>query len=155
MFLFTHVTLKDLPEILAIERASFNNPWSKESFTNELSGPLSCTIIAKSSSDSLACGYCCYRVITPEAELLRIAVRPEERLDGVGRALLDEMFRLLRLQQVTTVYLEVSETNQAALALYKKSGFLVTGRRPGYYDQDTTAALLLQRNLLFKVGTKG
>ena len=147
MFIFTDATLNDLPEILAIERASFKNPWSKKSLTSELANPLANTIIAKSSRNSSVYGYSCCKIIVPEAELLRIAITPECRRQGTARALLDEIFKLLHLQQVTTVFLEVSETNQAALALYKKSGFLVTGSRPGYYDQGTTAALLLQRDL--------
>ncbi len=147
MILFTHATLKDLSTILEIEHASFEHPWSKESLAGELSDPLSSIIIAKSSSNPDVCGYSCYKIIPPEAELLRIAVRHEGRRQGTAQALLNEMFRLLRLRQVVTVYLEVSEINRAAIALYKKSGFLVTGSRPGYYDHGTTAALLLQRDL--------
>jgi ribosomal-protein-alanine N-acetyltransferase len=148
LFIFTYATLEDLPELLEIERISFKIPWSKENLSSELSDPLSHTIIAKSSCNSYLCGYICYKIIPPEAELLRIAVRHEGRRQGTAQALLNEMFRLLQLRQVVTVYLEVSETNRAAIALYKKSGFLVTGSRPGYYDHGTTAALLLQRDLL-------
>ncbi len=147
MFIFTHATIKDLPEILAIERASFNNPWGEESFAGELSNPLSSTIIAKSPCNSIVYGYICCKVIPPEAELLRVAVKPDGRRRGAGRALFDEIFRILRLQQVATLHLEVSETNRAALVLYEKSGFLLNGRRPGYYDHGTTAALLLRRDL--------
>ncbi|MEA1922916.1 MAG: ribosomal protein S18-alanine N-acetyltransferase [Pseudomonadota bacterium] len=147
MFIFTYATLEDLPELLAIERTSFEHPWSKESLAGELSDPLSSIIIAKSSSNPDICGYSCYKIIPPEAELLRVAVSPEGRRQGTAKALLNEMFSLLRLRQVVTVYLEVSETNRAAIALYKKSGFLVTGSRPGYYDHGTTAALLLQQDL--------
>ena len=147
MFIFTYATLEDLPELLAIEHTSFEHPWSKESLAGELSDPLSSIIIAKSSSNPDICGYSCYKIIPPEAELLRIAVRPECRRQGTAQALLKEMFRLLRLRQVVTVYLEVSETNRAAITFYEKSGFFVTGNRPGYYDHGTTAALLLQRDL--------
>ena len=147
LFIFTHATIEDLPEILAIEQASFNSPWSEESLVSELSSPLSSTIIVKSPCKAIVYGYSCCKIIPPEAELLRVAVRPKGRRRGAGRAMLNEMFRLLRLQQVATIYLEVSEINRSAIALYEKSGFVVTGNRPGYYDDGATAALLLRRDL--------
>ena len=147
MFIFSHATFNDLPEILAIEQASFKNPWSQESLASELSDPLTNTIIVKTSPYTFIYGYSCYKIIPPEAELLRIAISPKSRRRGTARALLDEMFKLLRFKKVTTVFLEVSETNQAAINLYKKSGFSVTGRRSGYYDQGKTAALLLQKEI--------
>ena len=147
LFIFTHATIEDLPEILAIEQASFSKPWSEESFFSELSSPLSSIIIVKSSCKAIVYGYSCCKIIPPEVELLRIAVSPERRRCGVGRALLNEMFRFLRLQQVATIYLEVSEVNRSAIALYEKLAFVVVGNRPGYYDDGATAALLLRRDL--------
>ena len=142
MFIFTFATLEDLPDILAIERDSFKAPWSKESLSSELADPLSSIIIAKSSSSLYPCGYICYKIIPPEAELLRIAVRSECRQQGCAQALLSEMIRLVQLREVTTIYLEVSEINRAAINLYVKLGFSITGSRPRYYDHGTTAALL-------------
>ncbi|MCD6430259.1 MAG: ribosomal protein S18-alanine N-acetyltransferase [Deltaproteobacteria bacterium] len=147
LFIFTHATIEDLPEIVAIEQASFSKPWSEESLFSELSSLLSSTIIVKSSCKAIVYGYNCCKIIPPEADLLRIAVRPKRRRCGVDRALLDEMFRFLRLQQVATIYLEVSEVNRSAIALYEKSGFVVVVNRPGYYDDGATAALLLRRDL--------
>ena len=145
IFTFTDATIKDLPEIMAIEQASFSTPWSEGSLAGELSDPLSCTIIAKSPCKTIAYGYICCKVVPPEAELLRIAVNPEFRRRGVARSLLNEIFRVLPLQEVTELHLEVSEINHKAIALYKKMGFLLCGRRPGYYGDGATAALLLQR----------
>lgn len=102
MVILTYATLEDLSELLAIEQASFEHPWSKESLAGELSDPLSSIIIVKSSNNSYLCGYICYKIIPPEAELLRIAVRSECRRQGVAQALLDEMFRFLRLRKVVT-----------------------------------------------------
>ena len=147
MFSSVKATIKDLPEILTIEQASFKNPWSKESLATQLSNPLSFTIIAKSSCKSITYGYSCCRVIFPEAELLRVAVSPELRQHGIAKALLSDIFKFLHLQQVIDLHLEVSEKNHEAIALYEKTGFLLKGRRPGYYDKGATAALLLERKL--------
>lgn len=147
MLLITTATLKNLSPILEIEQASFKHSWSTESLAGEFSDPLSTVIIAKPYNCSNIYGFCCYKTVPPEAELLRIAVRPEKRRQGIAKVLLDEVLRLLHLQQVTTVFLEVSETNRGAIALYKNSGFLAGGSRPGYYNHGTAAALLLRRNL--------
>ena len=147
LFIFAQATIENLPEILSIEQVSFSKPWSEESLFSELSSPLSSTIIVKSPCETNIYGYSCCKVIPPEAELLKVAVRPIRRRCGVGQALLDEMFRFLRLQQVATIYLEVSEINRSAMSLYEKSGFAVVGNRPGYYDDGATAALLLRRDL--------
>ncbi len=147
LFIFAHATLEDIPELLSIEEASFSKPWSEKSLISELSSPLSSTTIVKSPCETIIYGYSCCKVIPPEAELLKVAVRPKRRRCGVGQALINEMFRFLRLQQVSSIYLEVSEVNRSAIALYKKNGFTVIGNRPGYYDNGTSAALLLQRAL--------
>ena len=147
MLTFVNATIKDIAEILAIEQSSFKHPWSRGSLAGEFSDPLSTIIIARSSCQTITYGYSCYRVIYPESELLRIAVNPELRGRGIGRSLLDECLRRLQLLQIKTIYLEVSESNQEAIALYKKRGFWVSGRRSGYYDNGATAALLLQLNL--------
>lgn len=143
---FIDATIKDLSEILAIEQDSFSSPWSKKNLAGELANPLSSTIIAKSSCTNSTYGYSCCKVVCPEAELLRIAVVPELRRCGVASSLLNETFRVLQLQQVAELHLEVSEINHKAIALYKKAGFRPSGRRPGYYDNGSTAALLLKRN---------
>jgi ribosomal-protein-alanine N-acetyltransferase len=143
---FKNATINDITEILAIEQRSFDVPWSQGSLAGEFSDPLSTIIIARSSCQNITYGYSCYRVISPEAELLRIAVSPELRRLGIGRSLLDECLRRLQLLQIKTLHLEVSESNREAMNLYEKTGFFVSGRRLGYYDNGATAALLLQRN---------
>jgi ribosomal-protein-alanine N-acetyltransferase len=89
--------------------------------------------------------YLCTRIISPEAELLRIAVAPAARRQGLGRRLLERLVADLGRQAITTLHLEVAENNQPALHLYRQFGFTPAGRRPGYYDQGRTAALLLTK----------
>lgn len=139
--------MKDIAEIMAIEQTSFNTPWSKMGLAGGILDPLSTIFMVKSSCQTIIYGYSCYKVIFPEAELLKIAVSSDFRHRGIGQLLLIESLRRLQLMQVTELHLEVSEKNREAIALYKKVGFFVSGRRPGYYDNGTTTALLLQHNL--------
>ena len=79
-----------------------------------------------------------------EAELLRIAVAPEARGRGLGRALLEACQRELAEEGLAQLFLEVRPTNLAAIRLYERCGWEPCGRRPRYYS-DGEDALLFQR----------
>lgn len=73
-----------------------------------------------------------------EAELLNLAVRPEARRRGVGRA-------LLALLAGRKVWLEVRASNEAAIRFYQSQGFRVYGRRKSYYRNPEEDAVLMAR----------
>ena len=62
---------------------------------------------------------------------------------------MDAVFRYLYQERAKQIFLEVDETNKAALALYKSSGFNEVGRRPGYYQtgKGHSDALIMRRNI--------
>ena len=82
-----------------------------------------------------------------ECELENMAVAPDWRCLGVGGRLVQRMLDSCREQGSHRVILEVRESNVAALKLYEKIGFSVTGRRENYYRQPEEAAILMEWNL--------
>ena|SRR5436190_15512145 len=144
----------DLHRLDALERAAFDEPWSRAQLDSHLAHPLALTLLAE--DEPLAedrtherqppLGYAALLLVAGEAELLRIATRPEARRRGVARRLLDEALAQLRLRGAAICHLEVREDNAAAIALYVSAAFSRTGRRAGYY-RDGTAALLYQKEL--------
>ncbi len=76
-----------------------------------------------------------------EAELLRVAVRPEARRSGLGRALLRESQARLEARGIRTLLLEVRVSNAPARALYEAEGWRGEGLRRGYYRDGEDAAL--------------
>ena len=78
-----------------------------------------------------------------EAEILDIAVPTRHRRKGYARLLLKNFLDLALERGTREVFLEVRESNAAAIALYREFGFEATGRRPNYYREPTEAALLL------------
>lgn len=78
-------------------------------------------------------GFAVSRVVLDEAELLTIALDPSVRGEGIGRALLDFHAARLRRAGAASIFLEVAADNAAALALYRRAGFVQIGRRNGYY----------------------
>src|SRR5437660_9537475 len=84
-------------------------------------------------SDERAVGFALCRVAADEAELLTIAVHPEERRRGAGRTLLTAVIDHARAAGARSLFLEVGADNPAALALYGTAGFQAVGHRRAYY----------------------
>ncbi len=80
-------------------------------------------------------GFALGRVIADEAELLTLAVDPELRRQGTGRACLTGFCDTARARAATTAFLEVAADNAAAIALYKTAGFALTAIRRAYYKR--------------------
>lgn len=91
-------------------------------------------------------GFAVFGGVRPEVELhLLVIARPDRRC-GVGRALLDHAHQSLAARGHERVFLEVSEENEPARALYCALGYVAVGRRPAYYPNGD-AALILSRDL--------
>jgi len=87
-------------------------------------------------------GMALLRVAADEAEILTLAVRPESRRRGAGRALLDAAMEAAAAAGAARMLLEVAEDNAAARALYAAAGFAPAGRRPRYYPDGRDALVL-------------
>jgi ribosomal-protein-alanine N-acetyltransferase len=92
-------------------------------------------------------GFVLARVAADEAEILTLAVAPDARRQGGGAALLAAAMAQAALRGAAAMFLEVSEGNAAARALYAAAGFAEAGRRRRYYA-DGADALVLRRGLI-------
>lgn len=95
-------------------------------------------------------GFSLIRVIVDEAELLTLAVHPEQQNKGLGRSLLQQTIALAATLGATKMFLEVATDNAPAIRLYAASGFAEVGNRPRYYGRSNTApvdALVMSRVL--------
>jgi len=87
-------------------------------------------------------GFCAWRQNLPdEAELLNLAVYPEFRRQGVASRLLEALGEAARGE----IFLEVAESNIAAIALYRRYGWEQTGIRKGYYHQGKINAIVMKK----------
>jgi tRNA threonylcarbamoyladenosine biosynthesis protein TsaB len=93
------------------------------------------------------CGFFVASVVGDEAEVLNLAVDPAKRRAGIANALLNEAFAEFQRRAVRRVFLEVRESNSAAIHFYEKQGFARTGQRAGYYREPAEAAVLMRREL--------
>lgn len=139
------------PEFYLIECAAHGAPWSRTSFA-DCSGQhyraMGLWV------DNKPAGFSISRVIAGEITLMNIAVDPTVQGQGFGGLLLQDLIRFAsdqHGQQHNPIFLEVRESNAAAIALYKKWGFNDIGRRPGYYpplppDNERETAVVMRRN---------
>jgi len=145
----------DLERVASIERASFSDPWSFETFSAALALRHLRFLVAeegsgageRGGSEPRLVGYVVALVMADEGEIADLAVAPEARRRGVARVLLQRIAAELMESGVRALYLEVRESNVAARALYESLGFSQVGRRRGYYQLPSEDALLLRRDL--------
>jgi ribosomal-protein-alanine N-acetyltransferase len=136
----------DAPALSAIERRCFSDPWSSAGFREAIAVPGGFGLIVERPGPVIA-GYLLGRQACSEGEVLNLAVDPPERRRGLGAALLREGLEYLTRQGVEQVFLEVRESNQAALRLYQSHGFRVVGMRSGYYRNPPENAVVLRRDI--------
>jgi [ribosomal protein S18]-alanine N-acetyltransferase len=91
--------------------------------------------------DGRVAGFLVARVTAAdEREILNVAVEPSFRRTGIGRILMETVLAEARV----TWFLEVRESNAAAINLYKTLGFVVSGRRADYYQEPSEAAIVMR-----------
>ena len=141
---FRAATQADVPAIVEIERSSFSDPWSEETFRDLLRLRQAIFLVVSEGLPESICGYVIAAVITDEAEVLNLAVAGQSRRRGIGGGLLDAGLGIIRERGAREVFLEVRESNAAAIALYTSRGFAALSRRARYYRNPVEDALVLR-----------
>lgn len=135
---------EDVPAVMVIERRVFPSPWTAGMFLHELKLPFSRSRVARMTTEERPIvGYVCWWVLGDEAEILNVAVDPDQRRHGIGRALVDLVFDDTRAHGVSTLSLEVQQGNAAAIALYSSFGFRALRVRKHYYGRGEDAIVMI------------
>jgi len=135
----------DLPAVLGIEEESFAVPWRARTFRGLFLRD-DVDLVAAERGGALV-GYAICWSVADQSELGNLAVAPEARGTGVGRALLDAALDRVRLRGVRECFLEVRESNRRAQRLYRKAGFEVVGHRRRYYTHPIEDALVMRSEM--------
>ncbi|WP_405403047.1 GNAT family N-acetyltransferase [Paracoccus sp. Ld10] len=124
-------------DLAALHARCFRNPrpWSADEFTGLLTS--SGTFLLEAPQ-----GFLMGRAIAGEAELLTVAVAPEARQAGTGRALVAAFAGRAASMGAEDAFLEVAHDNLAARALYSATGWLESGVRRRYYGPATDAIVM-------------
>ena len=138
---------KHIPRIADLEAANFSLPWDEAAIRGELENPLSLWLAA-TQPDGTLLGYVGSQSCFEDTDILNVCVAPEARRRGVARALMTELERRLIPKGVQRITLEVRSSNEPAIRLYEKLGYLRVGLRKNYYEKPREDALILQKNLV-------
>ncbi len=134
----------DLPEVLAIEKLCFPNPWSRETFLGEIQNrAISFPLVLVHREQKRIAGYVIFWQIGDEAQINNVAVHPDFQGQGLGELAMRYVLGRLKENGVHFVSLEVRVSNQRALALYRKLGFSILGVRKEYYSRPVEDAYVM------------
>ena len=135
---------RDLPQIIEIERLSFDNPWSRDSFLRELSLPFSRTTVAITTNGTTEAivGYLCRWLVADECHILNVAVHPDARRARIAARLMEHAIGEAKREKARFVTLEVRRSNVAARSLYRKLSFEERRLRRNYYGSGEDAIVM-------------
>jgi ribosomal-protein-alanine N-acetyltransferase len=125
------MTAADVDQVWALECSVFPFPWSRGNFVDSLSSGYDCWTVR--DTDGKLAGYYLLMYALDEAHLLDVAVAMGRQRQGLGRRLLDVIAARARSQGMSSILLEVRPSNERALEVYRRYGYVQIGRRKAYY----------------------
>jgi len=134
VLLFSKMGVDDLDALMAIENDVYPYPWSRGNFLDSLYNGYEAWVMR--DADGALLGYFLLMLAVDEAHLLNISLRRDLHGKGLGRTLLEKAVAVAREKGAVSVLLEVRPSNQRALQVYLRYGFLQVGRRKGYYPAE-------------------
>lgn len=118
----------DVEVVAKIEKSVQSHPWTFKQFEDAVTAYQSTVIEVQGQ----VAGFCILQPVLDEANLLLMAINPAQQGQGLGYQLLEASVAMLKNNPVQ-IFLEVRESNQAAIKLYEKSGFHQIDLRKNYY----------------------
>ncbi|HZB93594.1 MAG TPA: GNAT family N-acetyltransferase [Stellaceae bacterium] len=141
----------DLPALARLHALCFpEDRWDEKALSDLLSMSGASGHLVEEAEEGRPLGFILDLILAAEAEVLTLAVAPSCRRQGLGRALLADLFERAWRGGARSIGLEVAADNAAARQLYESCGFAPSGRRRAYYRRRGASidALLFRRALL-------
>ena len=132
-----------LSDVAVLEQLCFAEPWSRESLGLLLGDTAVGFVVVEEGRAVAYGGMLC---VAGEGQITNIAVHPDCRRRGMGRAVTEALLTYAEENDLREVSLEVRASNEAAIALYGQLGFSVCGVRRNFYKRPTEDALIMVWN---------
>ena len=129
------MTAADVDEVWALECSVFPYPWSRGNFVDAVASGYDCWTVREvgGEADGELAGYYLLMYALDEAHLLDVAVAGKRQRQGLGRRLLYQIAARALGHGMESILLEVRPSNERALEVYRRHGYVEIGRRKGYY----------------------
>lgn len=145
MITVRNMTLDDVDQVCVLEEMAFSMPWHKQSFIEMIESKDALYLVAEEDMPSkMIVGCCGMRSIVGEGDISNVVVHPEHRNKGIAQSLLKEL--LLRGKEefnIKAYTLEVRQSNQSAVHVYEKLGFVSEGIRKNFYEKPVEDAIIM------------
>ena len=132
---------EDLAEVCKIERDNFSLPWSEKSFLESMEREDTVFLVALEDED--VAGYIGCYCIAGAGEITNVAVKVSHRRKGIGGKLLQKLYEEGVSLDTQEYFLEVRESNEAAIGLYLRQGFVKEGIRKNFYEKPVENAVIM------------
>lgn len=138
--------LEDLDAVLAIEHELFTSEWKRDDFIYELKdNPFAHYAVIEENNEII--GFCGWWITFEQAQVVNVGVRTNYQRKGYGKMLMDKMVTEAIKAGCENLTLEVRKSNEKAIALYEKYGFINVAVRKGYYQDNHEDAYLMIKPL--------
>ncbi|MDR1773285.1 MAG: ribosomal protein S18-alanine N-acetyltransferase [Clostridioides sp.] len=145
---FSFLTKEDIDAVFEIEKNCFDDYWSRDMISAELSNPLSRYLVAKLNGKII--GFVGSWFILNECHINNVAIHSDFRGNSYSVAMLKKLIEICYEEDIDAMTLEVRKSNEIAINLYKKIGFVMAGIRKEYYSNNKEDAIIMWKNLLEK-----
>lgn len=151
-FKINDMTLADVDNCAILEEKIFAHAWSKKSIKDTLAAKENICMTV-TGSDGGFVGYCIFTTSFDDADLCRIAISEKYRRNHIADNLLEKALIKLKEKGIKRVLLEVRESNEPAISLYKKYGFEQIGIRKNYYSEPVENGLVFLLEIIPSITT--
>lgn len=135
---------EDLAQVCKIEKDNFSLPWSEKSFLESMERDD--TIFLTACMDNEVAGYLGCYCIAGTGEITNVAVKASYRRQGIGGMLLEKLYEEGVALDTQEYFLEVRESNEAAISLYFRQGFVKEGVRKNFYEKPVENAVIMWKH---------
>ncbi len=134
MVKFRPMEVSDLDAVMEIEPRIYSHPWTRGNFNDSLKAGYLALMMLQGEA---VVGYALMMMVLDEAHLLNISVAKAFQKQGFGKQMLNKMLDEAKAQGAANMFLEVRQSNQAAIMLYECAGFNEMAIRRKYYPAET------------------
>lgn len=132
---------EDAEAVAVLEKMNFSVPWSKQSIREAAAREDNIYVVAEEDGEIL--GYAGAWGVFGEADITNVCVRTESRKKGIGTKLMHFLMEEGKKRNIRTFFLEVRESNAAAILLYEKIGFQKVGVRRNFYEKPVENGIVM------------
>ena len=135
---------QDLAQVCRIEKENFSLPWSEKSFLESMER--NDTVFLTALVNDEVAGYIGCYCIAGTGEITNVAVSVSYRRRGIGGMLLKKLYEEGAALDTREFFLEVRESNEAAISLYSRQGFVKEGIRKNFYEKPVENAVIMWKH---------